>query len=90
MAEDNDDDIDDGELYRGHDYRVAMLIVLPWLWLFLYIFFISFTYIFHKYLDYMVVPNKAVPSRQVAMYKTQFLQIAGAEKQNHSLSSWHF
>ena len=28
----------------------------------------------------MVVPNKAVPSRQVAMYKTQFLQIAGAEK----------
>ena len=37
----------------------------------------------------MVVPNKAVPSRQVAMYKTQFLQIAGAEKQNHTLS-WHF
>ena len=33
----------------------------------------------------MVVPNKTVPSRQVAMYKTQFLQIAGAEKQNHSL-----
>ena len=53
-------------------------------------FFISFIYIFYKYLDYMVVPNKAVPSRQVAMYKTQFLQIAGAEKQNHSLSSWHF
>ena len=31
MCEDNDDDIDDGELYRDHDYRVSMmlLIVLP-------------------------------------------------------------
>lgn len=54
----------------------------------IYIYISSFlTYIFYIYLDYMVVPNKAVSSRQVAMYKTQFLQIAGAEKQNHSLSS---
>ena len=55
----------------------------------IYIYILSsfLTYIFYIYLDYMVVPNKAVSSRQVAMYKTQFLQIAGAEKQNHSLSS---
>ena len=70
-------------LFLSRIYSIHTLTI--WLFLYIHFFFISFIYIFYKYLDYMVVPNKTVPSRQVAMYKTQFLQIAGAEKQNHSL-----
>ena len=58
MFEDNDDDIDDGELYRDHvqgfdeDVNHATLTI----WLFIYINIFSFlSHTCFVYLDYMVV-----------------------------------